>query len=405
VSFGAGMITAYARPGAPRARNAGTQSTTVTSRRTPLPHMVPLRTSLLLFAALACGNAARVEPGPTHAKAPDNTVELHGQSASYIRVEPASAGTRDSERSLAARIAFDDRKVSIMGPPVQGRVSSVDVIPGDHVEKGALLLTIRAPDIAAASAQLTEAKTARALAERNAERAKLLLDRGAGSQAESQQADSALAQAQAEQQRAEAVLAALGGSHGSNEYQLRSPISGVVVERNVSVGTEVHVDQDKPLVTVADLSTLWVMADVYEQDLAKVHIGDEARVHVPAFPDKDPIGHITYVGNTIDPVTRVATARIEIPNPNSSLRPGMFANVEVKGLSEGAVDIPIAAVLARRDQFFVFTRNPNGTFAQREVRPGEQHGEHIRILSGLAPGDPVVTEGAILLDAEANEAL
>ena len=372
-------------------------------------HITTLRWSIpvtaLLLAVCSCGNASRAEPGPTHAKAPDNSIELHGASASYIRVEPAAAAERNAERSLVARVAFDDRKVAALGPPVQGRVSSIEVVPGDHVAKGALLLTLRAPDIAAASAQLTEAKTARQLAERNADRSKLLFDKGAGSQAEAQQAESALAQAQAEEQRATAVLAAFGGSHGSNEYQLKSPIAGVVVERNVAVGTEVHADQDKPLITVADLSTLWVMADVYEQDLARIRVGDEARVHVPAFPDQDTVGHITYVGNTIDPITRVAVARIEIPNPDSSLRPGMFANVQVKGLSDGVVDVPLAALLARRDQFFVFTRNPNGTFAEREVRPGEQHGQHIQILSGLSPGDPVVTEGAILLDAEANEAL
>jgi cobalt-zinc-cadmium efflux system membrane fusion protein len=364
-----------------------------------------LSLGLLLGAVCNCGNASKAEPEPTHAKAPDNSVALHGASASYIRVEAAAPAEQSSERALVARIAFDDRKLAAMGPPVQGRVSSIDVVAGDRVEKGALLLTLRAPDIAAAGAQLTEAKNARLLAERNAERSKILLDRGAGSQAESQQAESALAQAQAEEQRAAAVLAALGGSHGSNEYQLRSPIAGVVVERNVAVGTEVHVDQEKSLITVADLSSLWVMADVYEQDLSKIHLGDESHVHVPAFPDKDVVGHITYIGNTIDPVTRVAVARIEIPNPDSSLRPGMFANVQVKGLSEGVVDIPLAAVLARRDQFFVFTRSSNGTFAEREVRPGEQHGQHVRILSGLVPGDPVVTEGAILLDAEANEAL
>ena len=353
----------------------------------------------------SCGNATAREPLPTHGKTPDNSVEVRGASASYIHVEPAAAAERNAERSLVARVAFDDRKVAALGPPVQGRVSSIDVVTGDRVAKGALLLTLRAPDIAAASAQLTEAKTARLLAERNAERANLLLARGAGSQAEALQAESALSQAEAEEQRAGAVLAAFGGSHGSNEYQLRSPIAGVVVERNVAVGTEVHADQDKPLITIADLSTLWVLADVYEQDLSRIRVGDEARVQVPAFPDKQPVGHITYVANTIDPVTRVAVARVEIPNPDASLRPGMFAKVQVKGLSNGVVDIPIAAVLARRDQFFVFTQNPNGSFSQHEVKPGEQHGQHVQILAGLNPGDPVVTEGAILLDAEANEAL
>ena len=160
------------------------------SHLTTLHYSVSL--TALLVAVCSCGNAARAEPGPTHAKAADDSIELHGASASYIRVEPAAAAERNAERSLVARVAFDDRKLAALGPPVQGRVSSIEVVPGDHVEKGALLLTLRAPDIAAASAQLTEAKTARQLAERNAERAKLLLDKGAGSQAEAQQADSAL---------------------------------------------------------------------------------------------------------------------------------------------------------------------------------------------------------------------
>jgi cobalt-zinc-cadmium efflux system membrane fusion protein len=360
---------------------------------------------LAIASLVGCGNASSIEPAPAAAKLPDNSVELHGASASYVRVEAAAPAEKNAERSLVARIAFDDRKVATMGPPVQGRVASIDVLPGDQVKKGELLLTLRAPDIAAAGAQLAQATTARDLAQRNADRARLLVERGAGSQAESQQADAALAQASAEQQRASAALAALGGAHGANEFQLRSPIAGTVIERTVTVGSQVHIDQDKPLVTIADLSTVWVMADVYEQDLGKVHVGDEARVRVTAFPERELLGRITRVANTVDPVTRVAVARVELANPDFSLRPGMFATVQVTGLSDGVVDVPTAAVLARRDQFFVFTRNPNGTFAQREVRPGEQHGSHIRILSGLVPGEPVVTEGAILLDAEANEAL
>jgi cobalt-zinc-cadmium efflux system membrane fusion protein len=293
----------------------------------------------------------------------------------------------------------------MLGPPVQGRVSEVKVITGDRVKKGDLLLDLRAPDIAAAGAQLTQSKTARALAEKNAERAKLLLDKGAGSEAERVQAVAALDQAKAEEDRATAALAALGGSHGANEFQLRSPIDGVVVERNVAVGAEVHADQDKPLLVVADLSTVWVTADVYEQDLARIRLGDEARVQVTAFPGRTYTGKITNIGNVVDPETRVATARIEIANTDLTLRPGMFANVLVKSQSEGVAEVPTSALLARRDQYFVFTRNANGAFVQREVRPGDQHGQHVAILSGIAPGDQVVTEGAILLDAEANETL
>jgi cobalt-zinc-cadmium efflux system membrane fusion protein len=352
-----------------------------------------------------CQPAAGAGAEATRARIEDKSIHLSGASSSYIRTEPAAPAPSAAERSLVARVAFDDRKVARLGPPVQGRVSNVNVLTGDQVAKGAILLTIRAPDIAAAQAQLAQATTARGLAEHNAERASLLADKGAGSDAERQQAEGTLAQARVEEQRAVAALAALGGSHGLNEYQLKAPLSGLVVERNVAVGTEVHVDQDLPLITIADLSTVWVEAEVYEQDLSRIHVGDEAKITVVAFPGRAFSGHITYLGNTVDPQTRVMRARIEVGNADLSLRPGMFADVQVKGLSEGVAEVPLNAVLARRDQFFVFVRNPDGTFSEHEVKPGEQHGEHVAILSGIKPGDSIVTEGAILLDAEANEAL
>jgi cobalt-zinc-cadmium efflux system membrane fusion protein len=322
-----------------------------------------------------------------------------------VTVEPAAPITELRARTLVARIAFDDRRVAALGPPVQGRVAHVDVVLGDHVEKGAPLLTIHAPDIAAALAQVSETRTGRQLAERNYERSSTLVQQGAGSESDRMTADAALQQAKSEEERARSALEALGGAHGSSDYVLRSPIAGNVVERNVTVGSEVSTGQDQALITIADLSTIWVIADVYEQDLARVHVGDPATVDVFAIPGREFSGKITYLSNTVDATTRVARARIELPNPDFALRPGMFANVHARGLCDGAAEIPLSAVLARRDQFFVFVRDGAGVYAQREVRPGEQRGQHVAILSGLHVGEPVVTEGAILLDAEANEAL
>ncbi|HEX4351956.1 MAG TPA: efflux RND transporter periplasmic adaptor subunit [Polyangiales bacterium] len=358
-----------------------------------------------LFVCAACPSAVPLGVAAVHEHKADHSVVLRGPSAAYVTVEPAGPATHVHARTLVARVAFDERKVAALGPPVQGRVASVNVVVGDRVEKDAPLLTIHAPDIAAALAQVAETKTARTLAEKNAERAHMLMQRGAGSEAETLTADAALMQAKSEEDRARDALDALGGAHGSSDYALRSPIAGIVVERNVSVGSEVNTGQDQPCVKIADLHNVWVIADVYEQDLARVHAGDQASVDVMAFPGREFLGKITYVGNTVDPQTRVAQARIELANPDFALRPGMYAAVHTQGLAEGAVEIPLSAVLARRDQFFVFTRKDDGTYAQREVRPGEQRGQHIAILSGLKPGDPVVTEGAILLDAEANEAL
>lgn len=344
---------------------------------------------------------------PTHQTRPDRAVVLRQASAEYVKVETAQTSRTGEKRSLAGEVAFDERKLAAIGPPVQGRVSRVHVVVGDQVKADQILLTIHAPDLAAARAALAEAKTARELADRNAQRARLLVEKGAGSEAERLGAEAALAQARTEESRAASALRALGagGVVASGDYLLRSPIAGTVVERNVAVGSELHTDQNDPVLKIADLSNVWVNVDVYEQDLSWIRSGDAAQVEVPAFPGRTFSGTITTVGNTVDPHTRVARARVEIANADLALRPGMFARIRVQGSALGGVEIPVSAVLARRDQFFVFIKQADGSFKQREIRPGEQHGQHLSILEGVHPGDAVVTEGAILLDAEANEAL
>jgi len=359
-----------------------------------------------LAPLLAGCHSAGDAPGKVnHERRADRSLVLSGESASYVRVEPASPACLEHSRALVAHVSYDERHVAKMGPPVGGRVAKIDVIAGDVVTAGTVLLTIHAPDIASAQAAVTQARSAKVLAEKVAARAALLLREGAGSEAEKQQSDAAFAQAQTEEQRAVAALAALGGAHGTSDYALRSPISGTVVERNVSVGTAVSADQDTPLVTVADLNDVWVLADVYERDLPQVHEGDAAEVQVLAYPDRKLEGKITHIGEAVDPQTRSARARIELANADHSLRPGMFARVNVRGNAQGAAEVPTSALLARRDQFFVFLKNGDGSYGEREVRVGEQHGEHTTILSGIGSGDNVVTEGAILLDAESNEAL
>ena len=367
-------------------------------------HLVVFIVLLGLTAAAGCKHKES-PPALTHQRRPDRSIVLSGASAAYVRTEAVSPALHEQSHSLVARVSYDERHLARIGPPVQGRVASINVVTGDQVKPGAVLLVLTAPEIAGAQAQVAQARTARMLAERVAARASMLVREGAGTDAERQQADAALMQAKNEEQRAVAALSAIGGAHGESGYQLRSPIAGTVVERNVSVGTQVHADQDQPLLSIADLSTVWVVADVYEQDLSRIHVGDEAVVKVLAYPDRTFQGKITYVGDTVDPQTRSARARVELTNQDLVLRPGMFANVEVKGLGQGAAEVPTSALLARRDQFFVFVANSDGAYAQREVQIGEQHGQHTTILSGVKPGEQVVTEGAILLDAEANEAL
>lgn len=369
--------------------------------------LVVLLSLALAAAALAACSSARHEQGPqfTHRRAARGTVVLSGPSAAYVRVEPAGAATGEVTRALVASVTFDERHFASIGPPVSGRIATVHFVTGDHVNRGDVLLTIHSADIAAAQAQVAETRTARLLAEQTAIRTADLERQGAASVAERLQTAAAAQQARDEEHRALASITAIGGGSGAADYALRSPISGTVVERTAAPGSEVNVDQQTSLFRIADLTNIWVVADVYEQDLPLVHVNDPASVEVLAYPGRTFVGRITYVGDVVDPMTRAVHARIELQNPGSLLRPGMYARATLRSAAHGAAYVPISAVLARRDQFFVFVQDPDGSYAQREVHLGEQSGQHTTLLDGLRPGERVVTEGAILLDAEANEAL
>jgi cobalt-zinc-cadmium efflux system membrane fusion protein len=192
------------------------------------------------------------------------TVTLKGASLDYVRVEPAGRPSATVERPLLARVSFDERRLAVIGTPVSGRVTAVNVVTGSTVQAGQALLTIHSADVAAARSEVTQARETRMLAEPRAARARLLVQQSAGSEAERQEAETALSGAKTEERRASAALSALGGAGSASDYVLRAPATGTVVERSVEVGNAVGADQGQPLMTVADLSTVWIVADVYE---------------------------------------------------------------------------------------------------------------------------------------------
>jgi cobalt-zinc-cadmium efflux system membrane fusion protein len=357
--------------------------------------------TLLCFLVVGCH-----EKPPASEKREPKTgvIALSKDNLEYIRVEAAEAPPTTASRSLFARVGFDERKLVALGAPVSGRVTEVDVTTGATVSAGQALLTIHSSDLAAVNAEVAEATHSRMLAEQVAARAGILVSQGAGSQAELDQAKTALDNAREEERRAKEAQSALGAKGPASSYVLKSPIAGSVVERSVSVGNAVSADQGAALITVADLSRVWVLVDVFEQDLPYIRPGNPARVLVPALRNQGFDGAVAYVSDVLDDVSRTARARIEIDNAERLLRPGMFAEVEVKGPEVAAAWVPTSAVLARRDDFFVFVRRGSEGFESRSVEVGRESAGHMTILKGLAPGEEVVTRGAILLDAEANAA-
>ena len=365
----------------------------------------PLSRAICVVVLVAgCGSAPAEQHQAPHHGSSDGTVTLTGEARDWVRVEQASAPSATARRTLFARVSFDDRLVAAIGSAVSGRVTAVNVVTGADVTQGQALAVIHSADVAAARAALSEARQARMLADQTAARARLLCRQGAGSEAEAQTAETAAAEAHLQETAAGQSLSAIGASAAEVDYVLRSPRAGTVVERSVEVGNAVGADTGAPLLTVADLSRVWVLVDVYEHDLPYVHQGDSAHVVVPALGDTPRDGTIAYVGAVVDADTRTARARIELDNPNHDLRPGMFAQVEVESPDSAVAVVPTSAVLARRDEMYVFVQTGEGTYQQRRVHLGLQAGDHVAIRDGIAATDMVVTRGAILLDAEANNA-
>jgi membrane fusion protein, heavy metal efflux system len=143
---------------------------------------------------------------------------------------------------------------------------------------------------------------------------------------------------------------------------------------------------------------------VYEHDLAYVRTGQRAHVSVPVLDGRSYEGSVAYVGSVVDASTRTARARVELLNPDAALRPGMFAEMLVDAPERASASVPTSALLARRDEMFLFVETKPGHFSQRKVHLGAQTGDHVALLDGITPGERIVTRGAILLDAEANAA-
>jgi cobalt-zinc-cadmium efflux system membrane fusion protein len=307
---------------------------------------------------------------------------------------------------LTARAAYVDTSVATVSAPVGGRISAIAVRPGDRVAEGQELARIFSGDIAAAAAALAQAREARVLADEQAARAALLLQQGAGSEADQQSSAAAAAEARAEEKRAAEALRAAGGAEGgSSEFILRSPRAGTVTGSTAHVGLVVSPGDGTSLFTVADLGRIWILADVRPRDERFVRVGEPATVQVDALPGRSFSGTISYLDAVVDPATQSLRARIELDDSDGAVRPGMFAQVAVTTAESGAALVPKTAVVAVRDRFYVYVARGGDVYDRREVTLGDEQGDDVVVRSGVAPGDPVVVRGAILLEAEANELL
>ncbi len=368
-----------------------------------------LTLSALLWAAPGCERHAQQ---PHSADPPMSEVWLWQDqvAAAKLVVEPLVPQPVGGLVVTSGRVTFDDLKVAHVMSPVTGRVSRIEAQPGQRVKQGDTLAVIESPDVGSAFSDLEKAQADFISAEKDFNRQKELFDVHAGSQRDLEAAQGNFAKAKAELQRAKKkaqLLRAGGANAGSQNYVLRAPIGGEVIARNVNPGAEVQGQYSGgtvlELFTIGELDTVWVMADLFEMDLGRVKQGTECLVKVVAYPGRVFKGVADWVSDTLDPATRTAKVRCKLDNADRSLKPEMYATAALAVDRQRALALPRSAILHLGDQTMAFVeigKAPDGRirFERRPVAVNEElGGDYLPVIRGIAAGEKVVTQGAILL--------
>ena len=351
--------------------------------------------ALLSLSVTACHQAS----SPTEKSATSKSAE------SPIQFVAASKQLVLDQLLLNANVQADPTRSFRIFPPTSGRVMGIRVKPGDFVRKGEILAIIQSADAASAQSDLIKAQIEAERSRRAADREKVLLDHGAVAEKDYIDAKAAADAAQTELVSSRERLELLGMKAGekTDVIKLLSPSKGIVLSVDGAAGEfSKSLDQAEPLVTIADLSTIWVVGDVFEQDIAKIQPGTKVTITADAFPGKQWTGHIDSIAGALDPATRTLKVRTALQNPENKLKPEMFAAIHVDVGEHQAVCIPATAVIHQGQNTIVYVED-NGRPAQRNVEIGQALDGKIEITSGLHAGENVAVNGAELLTGGSSQ--
>ncbi len=354
-------------------------------------------TSLAVILALAaCGN----EPEPAKVAA----VQIEGDRAILSEPDKAdflksAAVERDqgSTLRLPGRLVWNEDHTVRIVPQVGGRIQKINVEIGSEINVGQILATLSSPDFGQAQADARKAQADQQLAKQALERQRELHAAGVVADKDWQQTQAEAVRAQAEADRASRRLAGLGGA-SDGSYTLRSPLPGIVVERNLNPGLEFRPEQSSdPLFVVTDPTSLWLQLDAGEADLAALKAGEKISLQVKQYPNERFAGVIRHIGDFVDPTTRTVRVRGEVPNPDRRLKGGMFATALIDLPPTQALLVPVAAVFLVGEQRYLFVEEATGRYILRAIQAGPERDGRIEILSGIGEGEKVVIEGNLHL--------
>jgi cobalt-zinc-cadmium efflux system membrane fusion protein len=342
------------------------------------------------------------------------SVELTDKQVGSLKIAAVGQASFENQRSAVGNIDFNQNMLVQVFTPNPGRIIATYANVGDRVQKGQVLFTVDSPDLLTAESNLIQAAGVLVLQNRNLKRLTETLRGGGGAQKDVDQATS-------DQQTAEGSLRAARDAvriFGKIEEEIdqiikdrkadpalvvRSPIAGTITQRTAAPGLYVQPGNAPAPFTLADTSTMWMLANVVENDAPLLRVGQEVKVRIGAYPDREFSGAITVLGAQVDQATRRVMVRSEIRDPEGFLRAGMFANFTIRisaPIQTSAV--PSAGVVREGDgSMSVWVTTDRKHFQKRTVRTGLQQGGMTQILEGLRPGELVVTEGAVFVSNKA----
>ena len=385
---------------------------------------------LIALAATGCSSSPAVEAQPAAVVTPPNTADTVAVTADQLRrfrVESPVERQASVLREATGKVAFNEDDATPVSSPYAGRVVKLLAKPGDSVSQNAPLLEIDTPDLVAAESDLLTGEASLAKAQtvlRQAERTRDRLSRLVAGEAapvkdleqatsDAQGAEHDVRSAQSAAEAARQRLATFGKSPAEVDRivatreldriaKVFAPIGGTIISRKVGLGQYVRPDAPEPLFAIANLSSMWLLADVYETDVAGVRLGAPVEVRVIAFPNQKFSARVSYIAPSVDPATRRVAVRCVLPNPGRRLMPEMFASFLLPQLQTKVLTVSQRAVVRDSDRKVIWVLHDGKELVRRTVETGVEQDGWIEIRSGLQPDDKVISDGALFVSNMRN---
>lgn len=353
---------------------------------------------LIVIAAVLTGCNAKKET--------DDTTEafvLNDSMAKKIELSTVKPEVVEDELKLTAKVEYNQDKVVDILPFVNGRVTNVNVELGDFVSKGQTLAYVLSGDVSETDRAVLVAQGNLASAQRKYDASNDMLKSGLLSEKDLIQIKAEYEIAQAELKKAK-ELSSIYGSKSPGLFEIKAPVSGCIVKKNMTDNMEIRLENAEPLFTICDLSVVWVMANVYETDIQKIKVGYNADISTIAYPDSIIKGKVDKLFNVLDPENKVMKARITLNNPDYLLKPQMFAKVLLKYNEEKQMlSIPASAVIFDKSKSFVMVYKDNAHIDTREITIYKSNSQKTYIESGLKEGEKIISKYQLLVYDAIND--